>query len=429
MINRGQASIDELGGRLRSLGPADVRLLIRRTAEGLSVVTSVVSAGRDLADLAEGTYDYRDVIFVRAVIDGDDLADWLTGRSGEVDGLSFALPELSPSCPWAHRESHTHAGYGTLFTTPHTDYDVIPQNRIDPPMPGAVLAGDGLPFFPDVNVAAASVLFDMHSMPATRTIPSEVMLVRIAHPGAYLGKVAVSPTAIVVPVLGAGLDGVHLQVFSAGEGYEERVAEQGDIRVPVSGADRSDTWVALTRGRECLDFRAISSRWPTLFGQEGVVYEPDDLDERLNLMRLGGESETVEFKEAVPDGDRIARAVAAFSNGDGGTIIIGIRDGTGEVAGVAGDAVAACDRLHNIVRNKVSPLPDCELSTRTLEGRTVIAMRVEPGDRRPYGVSAGSGIVCYVRRGATNWVASSDELRVISRPRQSNDEGVFGRRE
>ena len=89
MIGQGHPSIDELGSRLRSLGPADVRLLIRGTAEGLSMVTGVVNAGQDLAEFAEGTYDYGDVLFVKAVVDGDDLAGWLAEESGEVDGLTF----------------------------------------------------------------------------------------------------------------------------------------------------------------------------------------------------------------------------------------------------------------------------------------------------------------------------------------------------
>lgn len=429
MIKQGHATTDQLGSTLGSLGPVDVRLLIRRTDEGLALVTGVVNAGEDLSGLDARTYDYGDVLFIKAAVDGDDLAGWLARKSGEVHGLTFSLPEPSPSCSWVHWESLTHAGYGTRFTTPHTDYQVIAQNsqnRAEPPMPGAVLAGAGLPFFPDVNVAAASVLFDMHAMPASRTIPNEVMLVRIAHRGAYLGKVAVSPTAIVVPVLGEHLSEVHLQVSSEGEEYEERVNEPRDVRVPVSGADRSDTWVALTRGLECLDFRAISSSWPLSFSRGGVVYEPEDLDERLDRMRLGGESETVEFKEAVPDGERIARAVAAFSNGSGGTIIIGIRDGTGDVVGIEGDPAAERHRLDNIVRNRVSPPPEYELSTHALEGRTVVAMRVAPGDRRPYGVSTRGGILPYVRRGANNWAAGSDEIRLIARPRQSNDEAALG---
>lgn len=426
MIKQGRATTDELGNRLRSLGPADVRLLIRRTPDGLSMVTGVVNAGQDLAGFAGGTYDYGDVLLVKAVVDGDDLAGWLKRESGEVNGLTFSLPEPSPSCSWVNWESFTHAGYGTRITIPHTDYQVISQSRIEPPMPGTVLAGVGLPFFPDVNVAAASVLFGEHSMPASRTIPSELMLVTIAHRAAYLGKIAVSPTALVVPVFGEDLDEVQLQVSSAGEGHEERVVEAGDIRVPVSGADRSDTWVALTRGRECLDFRAISSSWPLSFQQGGVVYEPEDLDERLDRMRLGGEGETVEFKEAIPDGDRIARAVAAFSNGNGGTIIIGIRDGTGEVVGIAGDVAKARDRLDNVVRSKVSPPPEYDLSTRRLKRRTVIAMRVAPGDRRPYGVSTAGGILPYVRRGANNWVAGPDEIREIAQPRRSNDQATLG---
>ena len=93
-------------------------------------------------------------------------------------------------------------------------------------------AGAGLPFFPDVNVAAASALFDIHSMPGGRTIPSEMMLVRIAHPEAYFEKVQVSSTSIVASVLGEDLEDVYLQVSSAGDRHEERVGESGDIRVP-----------------------------------------------------------------------------------------------------------------------------------------------------------------------------------------------------
>ncbi len=378
-----------------------------------------------MAALADETYDYGEVVFLKAVLDGADVADWLAEGRGEVGGLTFTLREPTADCSWERWESRRQAHYGTLFAMPHTDYRVLSQNSTQPSWPGTVLAGAGLPFFPDVNVAAASVLFGVHSMPGGRTIPSEMMLVRIAHPEAYFEKLRVSSTSIVASVLGEDLEDVHLQVSSAGERHETPVGQPGDIHLPISGADSTDTWVALTRRQECLDFRTISSRWPDSLAQRDIVYEPEDLNERLDLIRLGGENETVEFKEAVPKGDRIAKAVAAFANGRGGTIIVGIRDGTGEVTGIMGDVTAARDRLDNIVRSGVDPPPEYELSTCTLAGRTVIAMRVAPGDQRPYGAVVKGGIRYYVRRGANNWVAQPEEVRVIACPRQSDDQEPF----
>ena len=419
MIEQDHSTIDELGGKLRSLGPVGVRLMVRRTDEEHSLVTGVVDAGRDIARFDEATWDYGHVAFIKVVIDGSIVADWLTDASGEVGGLKFSLPEPSPDCLWIRSASLTYARYGTRFTMPQTEYSVIPRNRTEQSWPRTPLAGVGRPFFLNEEVAAASVLLGDHSTTANRGIPSEMMLVRIAHPEAYIGNVRVSSAAITVPVLGEYLDDVHLQVFSAGDSLDEPVSEPGEITVPVSSADRADAWVVLVRGQECLDFREISSRWPDSLERQGIVYEPDDLNERLDRLRRGGESETVEFKKEFPKGEGIPRTVAAFANGSGGMLIIGVRD-DGEIAGIGDDVGAARDCLHNIVRNHVSPPPKYELLTCTLEERTVIAMHVEPGDDRPYGVTGkdGPGPRYYIRRGATTWIAESEELREVCKPRQ-----------
>ena len=116
--------------------------------------------------------------------------------------------------------------------------------------------------------------------------------------------------------------------------------------------------------------------------------------------------------------------MAAFANGGDGTIIIGIRDRTGEVAGVA-DAATCRDGLDNVVRNRVRPSPEYELVTCTLQGRAVVAMGVEPGDDRPYGVMGKGGTRYYVRRGANNWVAEPEEMRATARPRQTDGQEPF----
>ena len=425
MISQDQATIAELGSRLRSCGPLNVRVMTRPTDGEHLLVTSVVNAGQDNAGFEEGTYDYGDVAFAKAVLDGSDVADWLTNRSGEVDGLTFSLPELSSNCRWEHWQSLGYARYGTRFTMPHTEYTVgVAQDRPQSSMSGTPLAGAGLPFFPNEWLAFASVLLDDHSGTFNENIPRELMLVRIAHPEAYIGKVRVSSSAITVSVDGKDLDDVQLQVSSAGSDHEESVSEPGDVSVSISGADSADARVSLVRGRECLDFRTISSRWPDSLEREGIVYEPSDLNERLDRMRRHGESETVEFKQATPDGYKIARAVSAFANGRGGTIIIGIHN-DGEVIGIS-NVPRARDRLDNIIRNSVSPPPTYKLDTCTLGKRKVIALRVEPGDDRPYGARGKGGIRYYVRHNATNWVAEPEEMRKICQPREPrNRSGIY----
>ena len=420
MIEHGESTIDVLGNKLRSLGPVHVRLMVRQTDEGPLMASVIVKAGQDNAKLGEAKYDYGDVAFVKAVLDGATVADWLLRRSGEVDGVQFSLPEPQPNCFWDRLESRTYAYYQTPFATPHTDYKVHFPNRRESSRPKTPLAGAGLPFFQDETAAAASVLLDDHSAPSNRSIPDGEMLVWIAHPEAYIGKVLVSSAAVVATVLGEDLEDVELQVTSAGDSLRESVSEPGDYRVPIGGADSTDAWVSLVRGRECLDFRKISNRWPDSLGLGDIVYEPDELNELLDRMRRGGENEEVEFKVDFPEGDKIARAVAAFANGNGGTIIIGIRN-SGDVAGIRGDVAAARDTFDNIVRDSVRPPPKYRPFTGTLEGLSVIAIRVAPGDDRPYGVGPNGGRRYYIRRGATNRIAEPEEMREVCQPRPSRD--------
>lgn len=419
MIEQGRSTIGELGSTLRSLRPVGVRLMMRRTDEGFCLVTGIVEAGVDSAGFEEAKYDYGHVAFVQTVLDGSTVADWLAAENGTVDGLEFSLPGPSADCLWQRTASLAPSRYGTRLTVPHTEYSFTLAKRTEPPSYGIPLAGVGRPFCSGETAAAAWLLLDDHAAPVNRSIPSEEVLVRIAHPEAYIGEVKVSSAAITVSVFGEELEGVHLQVSSAGDRHEEPVGEPRESTVPISGADRADASVALVRGQELLDFRTLSSRWPDSLGGQGVVYEPDDLNEMLDRLRRGGEGETVEFKEDFPKGDGIARAVAAFANGRGGVLIIGIRD-DGEVAGID-NAPRARDRLDDIVRNRVSRLPDYDVLTATLDERTVIAMRVEPGDDRPYGVRGNGGIRYYIRRGATNRVAEPEEMGPICQSRDRSE--------
>ena len=59
--------------------------------------------------------------------------------------------------------------------------------------------------------------------------------------------------------------------------------------------------------------------------------------EALELLELiqKGESSTVQFKERLPHPDSLAQEMVAFSNTEGGIIIIGVNDKTGAINGLS----------------------------------------------------------------------------------------------
>ena len=113
------------------------------------------------------------------------------------------------------------------------------------------------------------------------------------------------------------------------------------------------------------------------------------------------ESKTTEFKREYVDD--IKNTVAAFANGVGGTVYIGIND-DGSVCGVS-DADGTLLRVTNAIRDGI--LPDVtmftECRTEVIDGKNVVCVTVQRGTARPYYLR-GKGVRpegVYVRQGAS----------------------------
>lgn len=121
-----------------------------------------------------------------------------------------------------------------------------------------------------------------------------------------------------------------------------------------------------------------------------------------------GESDLIEFKQGLPE-NKIREAVVAFSNSDGGVILLGVRD-DGNVQGldVDGDTIARVHRTVATVRNPgrydVTPL--------LVGDRTVLVLSVR---RRREGFAQVADGRVLVRRGAMNApLFDGDLARLIS---------------
>jgi predicted HTH transcriptional regulator len=108
------------------------------------------------------------------------------------------------------------------------------------------------------------------------------------------------------------------------------------------------------------------------------------------LKRLIGEGEgqKLDFKYCVSDSRKIARTLAAFSNSDGGRLLIGVRD-NGSIAGIRTDEEVYMveTAAHLYCRPEIS----YSIKQHTSEGKTILEVTVSKGIQRPYQVRNEDG--------------------------------------
>jgi predicted HTH transcriptional regulator len=127
------------------------------------------------------------------------------------------------------------------------------------------------------------------------------------------------------------------------------------------------------------------------------------------------EGKTLEFKRDLSSAGGVLRTVVAFANTAGGTVLIGVEDGTRHVRGVA-DPLALEERLASALSDGIAPhlLPDIEILP--WRSTNVLAVQVYPSPSRPHYVkAAGIEAGVYVRVGSTNRRADEDLVAELRR--------------
>lgn len=124
------------------------------------------------------------------------------------------------------------------------------------------------------------------------------------------------------------------------------------------------------------------------------------------------EGKTLEFKENARSLPGIIKAVIAFANTAGGTIVIGVEDRTKKVVGVA-NALDEEERIISAISDAIAPLIVPNIEIQTYRKKELILIHV-PHVAGPYYLkSAGSEKGVYVRSGSTNRVADAEMLSAL----------------
>lgn len=125
----------------------------------------------------------------------------------------------------------------------------------------------------------------------------------------------------------------------------------------------------------------------------------------INHLLRSPEGKTLEFKQDFSSPQKVTRAVVAFANTAGGTIIIGVEDKSKHVCGVA-DPYALEEKLASSINDSIMPqvLPEIEIVP--WRNLYLVVIHVFPSSVRPHYIKKdGADKGTYIRVGSTNRLA------------------------
>jgi hypothetical protein len=369
---------------------------------------------------------YGSAVFFAVARKGTSVVSWLRRGLVRIDGYRIQLPAINGPRVAAHRHGSRVQYIFEKLLWPSIALDLTPLSLAQQ-MPSESLMAPGQPTFYDFYAAASYFWGFLDGAPGGQG--QRGVVYRHQDLGLRITRVVYGPERVHVEVEGPELAGKVLEVASVQPGPRiELTGEtpyQADFSFP-GGLSRS-TWVLIRDDKTWLDRRFVN--WPqSRNDQDDVVEEQAEIDpsSMIEYYLQHREGYQVEFKRALPEQTdelvkRVMKTVAAFANGDGGTLLFGITK-EDEVIGVDRAGVDDDeDRLSDLIDRWVSPRPHWNFfvySIDELPDRVVLALQVATGGEPPYAIGTNSmPPQYYVRHAARSVPAHPAELRALARGR------------
>ena len=418
-MERDHIDLSQLSSDLRDCQAAACRVCLVKRNGTWSITNILADLNRpDWASPNWTKHEYADVAFAQDMISVEEFATWLTSRKGELRGLDFEMPQPQPR---VERERYsTGLGRHHFFQLPYpfTLYSIYSATQDNNTQRSAFtpLVTAGLPSFPNYETAVYRFLLDREYQPGNG-LPRDLINIRLAHPEAWISNVEVKAAAIAVTFGGNQYSGAQLTIGGPeGVVANEVLGETVTRTFEVANAELNHLWLVLSRNDRWLDWRDLrGSGRSTTWDVSGV--QPGNMAAHIEQLLLQGENEWLEYKVRIPDQeDKFLKTVAAFANGSGGIILVGVTD-DGKVEGIQGDLSKHNDSIVNSIRNRITPQPTFQLQSCEVQHRQVIGVFIQEGQESPYGLNTKPPSI-YVRRHGTTFDATPGEIRALGAKNQ-----------
>jgi hypothetical protein len=277
----------------------------------------------------------------------------------------------------------------------------------------------GCPTFPDYHTALTYLMHGAGRRRGEDALPPEIIL-RVVHNDAWIDEVTLGSNRVAVTVRGDQIAGTRLAGGCGGYYFEEDLEREVTLLCPTPRGTPDYIWIILSRRDKWLDGREIDLRYGTeRLPWENIKAAPENTYEQIRGWVAEGESGTMEYKQKLSADERkVLKTVAAFANGQGGVILLGVDDDQA-ICGVEhefpqGSLGKYKDKITNLIHGWLSPSPEYLLSHCIIGTHTVVALQVFEGRQVPYTLRGkDQAPVVYVRRNASTYAATPAEIREI----------------
>ena len=424
VAERGNVSKSDLLQKVEESGDVRLRFGVAHQDGENSLIFLDGESGTELDQQEERTWAYDDLSLFDRLIHGSELRQCIEDGAIALGGQTVSFPAIGDTANWTRHPSLVDWGLGK-FSWPTVESTLLVTSHAQ--LGSGLLIGRDSPSFQSYHAAIAA-FFGIDLMPGRPFNRSNISL-RYQDRSGRITKVDWSATAVDVVVEGDALADSVIELASPLPGEEHPLSEHPLQRFSFSIPDAglpSGSWLVLRRDGEWLDYKFLN--WPYALGPDSGVEKVVEEQDKIQSLITQGEGSTVEFKEDVPiqpgkERFGVCKTVAAFANGLGGTILLGVKD-DGNIKGVPDEQQTrdAVDAITNWIKDIVEPLPDFDVRAveiihvdglgETLSSK-VISIEVGPGSSSPYCIRTARPAKreYYLRRGATTFPATPDQLR------------------
>jgi len=385
-------------------GHGFIKLVLLKKDDIHQIHSGIISLLQKGETISEETRDYGNFILITELFSHDQLSNLLK-ELGEKQSISLkneisldANGHFQTNRFFPSQSQHGYLQYP--WPTGYVEYTLTNRGF---PMPHEPLAKSGLPLYPDGRKAITDFL-DMRTVNPTNSV-----FIQIPDYRARIENLIISEKSVRLNIDSKiETDNLIAKFYADFEEPRFHSMHSPDLNFKENDVefsfDKEFTYIlglVMERETECvLDHRGYSFRWGP---ENGVTIEYQEPEIREIILR--GENLHVEFKVIMGDiKNELLETVVAFSNTEGGMILIGVDDNTNITGSHEKD-------IENRLRNRI--LDTCEpeiipiFKTIELDGKKIDIVEIKEGDNKPYIVMKRGP---FVRRGSSDRIATRFEL-------------------